>query len=212
MLTSCYSSNRPDKLHWIKELPSNIEYVIIRGNTQLTTNYEFKPETHECVLRCSDTYLGLPEKIRAGFRFVYKQFNPDFVIKVDDDVVVNVPKLLTFLESNTSDYAGVPTYYRGYTYCGGPFYYLSAVALGCMKDMDITGFTEEDICVGRCANKHGITIYSYKFHDFNYEKRDELIAYHDHNRILFPNPIVPPTPRVSNVPRFLITQGIRFNT
>jgi hypothetical protein len=224
MMTSCYASNRPDKLDWLKDLPTNIDYVIIRGNTELATEYEFQRETHQCVLRCSDTYAGLPEKIRAGFRFVYKEFNPDFIIKVDDDVVVNVPKLLEFIESNTGDYVGVATSCRGYAYCGGPLYYLSALALRYMKDMDITGLTEEDICVGRCANTHSIPIYCYKFHDFDYEKRHELIAYHDHNRILFPDPVVPPLVLLPNpitsetvnqtprLPRLLITQAIRYNT
>ena len=220
MMTSCYRSNRPDKLVWVKDLPTNIDYVIIRGNTELATEYEFQRETHQCVLRCSDTYAGLPEKIRAGFRFVYKEFNPDFIIKVDDDVVVNVPKLLEFIHSNASEYAGVVTYYKGYAYCGGPLYYLSALALRYMKDMDITELTEEDICVGRCANKHGIPIYSYKLHHHNYQTRNEFVAYHDHDRILLPNtdavPVPAPAPPLPNpitprLPRFLITQGIRYN-
>lgn len=209
ILTSCYSSNRPDKLEWLKELPPNIQYVIIRGNTNLTTDYVFQPETHECVLRCSDTYEGLPDKIRAGFRFVYKQFNPDFIIKVDDDVIVNVPRLLEFIESNTSDYAGVATYYRGYVYCGGPLYYLSSLALGYMKDMDITGFTEEDICIGRCASKNNIPIRNCKLHNHDYKRRDECIGYHDHNRVLFPEPVLPEpviqpaVQRPVNRPKFL---------
>jgi len=69
----------------------------------LRADYSYNSESHECILRCPDTYLGLPYKTKAGLQFVYKQFNPSFVVKIDDDVLVNVPKLIQYTDSTQDD-------------------------------------------------------------------------------------------------------------
>ena len=187
MITTCYSSNRPDKLGWVKEL-AGVDYVFIRGNPDLDREYLYDPDSHSCILRCSDTYVGLPEKIRAGFRFVYETFDPDYVVKVDDDVIVDVPKLMAFLESNTSDYAGNITYQYDYALCSGPIYCISRHALYHMQHVNISGINKEDVCIGRHANTWGIPLYHYELYTNDHALRNNYIAYHDADRIEFQDP------------------------
>lgn len=186
MITSCYASSRPDKLLWVKDLPPDMTYVFIRGRLDLDRDYLYNKEAHECILKCSDQYLGLPQKIKMGFKFVFQVLNPDYVIKVDDDVIVNVSKLVDFLKTNKADYSGVVTYHLGYSYCGGPMYYLSRGALDCMRNMSTEGLDAEDACVGRQASLYGISIHNVELYTNDHEKKDEFIAYHDAERIEFP--------------------------
>ena len=192
MIISCYSSNRVPLLTWIKDIPPTLDYVIVRGDINLQSDYSYKSESHECILRCPDTYVGLPHKIKAGLKFVYKQFNPSFVVKIDDDVLVNVPKLLEYTQSTQDDYAGNVTYNysprEGLStlYCTGPIYYLSSTALKCLQDMDSSVFNAEDACVGKHLIEtcklpvHNIQIYTDDFH-----QKNNFIAYHDWKRIVF---------------------------
>ena len=199
MITSCYASSRSDKLLWVRDLPLDMSYVFIRGRLDLDRDYIYNKEAHECVLKCCDQYLGLPQKIKMGFKFVSQVLNPDYVIKVDDDVIVNVPKLIEFVKTNKSDYVGVATYHLGYSYCGGPMYYLSRRALDCMRNMSTEGLDAEDACVGRHAAVSGIPIHNVELYTNFHEKKDEFIAYHDHERIEFPDPpkIIAPPPSAS---------------
>jgi len=208
MIITCYASPRAEHLKWVKDLPPDMEYVFIRGNLMLEQEYIHTKEIHECVLRCSDTYLGLPEKIKAGLSFVYKTYSPDFVVKIDDDVIVNVPKLCTFVQNTNDDYAGIVAYHKGYLYCGGPLYYLSKHSLSCMKDMDITDIDAEDICIGRCAEQNVISIhYASELYTNEYDERNEYIAFHDNKRIELPDytsspqkKIDPPTTKINPIP------------
>jgi hypothetical protein len=199
MITSCYASSRPDKLLWVRDLPLDMSYVFIRGRLDLDRDYIYNNEGHECILKCSDQYLGLPEKIKMGFNFVSQVFNPDYVIKVDDDVIVNVPKLIDFLKTNKYDYVGNVSYSKQHVFCCGPIYYLSKTALESMKNMSIDDLDEEDLCVGRHAALSGIPIHNVELYTNFHEKKDEFIAYHDAERIEFPDPpkIIAPPPSAS---------------
>jgi len=210
MITSCYASSRSDKLLWVKDLPPDMTYVFIRGSLDLDRDYIYNKEAHECVLKCSDQYLGLPQKIKMGFNFVCQVFNPDYLIKVDDDVIVNVPKLVDFVNTNKYDYVGNVSYSKGQVFCCGPLYYLSKSALESMKNMSIDGLDEEDLCVGRHTGVCGIPIHNVELYTNFHEKKDEFIAYHDAARIEFPDPIkiIAPLPsttktfRLSFLPKF----------
>ena len=192
MIISCYSSNRVPLLNWINDIPPTMDYVIVRGDMKIQNEFIYNSESHECVLRCPDTYLGLPHKIKAGMMFVYKQFNPSFVLKIDDDVLLNVPKLLEYTESTPDHYAGHVTYNynpdQGLNtiYCGGPIYYLSSVALKCLQDMDSSIFNAEDACVGKhLIEKCGLPVHNIHIYTSQLDKKDNYIAYHDHERVVF---------------------------
>ena len=192
MIISCYSSNRVPLLTWIKDIPPTVDYVVLRGDPDLHVESVYNPDSHECVLRCPDTYLGLPHKIKAGFQFVYRQFNPSFVVKIDDDVLVNVPKLVEYTQSTHDHYAGNVTYnYNpdeklGTVYCGGPIYYLSSMAVKRLQDMDSTVFSSEDACVGKhLIEKCGVLAHSVHIYTSQVDQKDNYIAYHDAERIVF---------------------------
>ena len=224
MIISCYSSNRVPLLTWINDIPPTIDYVIVRGDMNLRSDYSYNSESHECVLRIPDTYLGLPHKIKAGLMFVYKQFNPSFVVKIDDDVLVNVPKLLEYTQSTHDHYAGHVTYNynpdQGLStvYCGGPVYYLSSRALECLQDMDSTVFSAEDGCVGKhLIQKCGLPVHNIHLYTSQFDKKDNYIAYHDSERVVFggktPAP-APAIPRPTYKPSFMrhISQKNTFKT
>jgi hypothetical protein len=168
-----------------------MDYVILRGDVNLRDDFIYNSESHECVLRCPDTYVGLPHKIKAGLKFVYNHFNPSFVVKIDDDVVVNVRKLIEYAETTKDHYAGHVTYNynpdQGLStvYCGGPIYYLSSVALKCLQDMDSTVFSAEDACVGKhLIETCKIPVHNLHLYTDELEQRDNHIAYHDSKRIV----------------------------
>jgi hypothetical protein len=191
MIISCYSSNRVPLLTWINDIPPTMDYVIFRGDPNLDSESIYNSESHECVLRCPDTYLGLPHKIKAGLMFVYMQLNPSFVVKIDDDVLVNVPRLLEYAQSTHDHYAGHVTYNYSpeeglsTVYCGGPVYYLSSTALKCLQDMDTMVFSAEDACVGKhLMEKCKLPVHNIHLYTDKLEQRDKYIAYHDSERIV----------------------------
>jgi hypothetical protein len=192
MIISCYSSTRVPLLTWINDIPPTIDYVVLRGDMKLHDDYVYNSESHECILRCPDTYLGLPHKIKAGLQFIYKQFKPSFVVKIDDDVLVNIPKLIQYIESTRDDYAGVVTY--NYcpgknlksVYCGGPVYYLSSRALTCLQDMDATFSSSEDTNIGaHLIEKCNLPVHNIHLYTDDFHQKDSYIAYHDHERVVF---------------------------
>jgi hypothetical protein len=191
MIISCYSSNRVPLLNWIKDIPQTIDYVVLRGDPNLQRETEYNAGTHDCILRCPDSYVGLPHKIKAGLQFVYRQFNPSFVVKIDDDVLVNVTRLLEYTRTSRDHYAGHVTYNYSpreglsTVYCGGPVYYLSSTALKCLQDMDSSVFSAEDACVGKhLIEKCKIPVRSIHLYTDDLEQRDKYIAYHDSERIV----------------------------
>ena len=207
MIISYHGSKRVPQLAWIRDIPPEIDYVVLRGNPELTEEYVYNQETHACTLRCQDNYDGLPQKIKAGLQFVYTYFNPSYVFKIDDDVVVNIPRLLAFSHTD-DDYVGRVTSNRcdsvnvSLTYCAGPIYYLSHYALAHIKDMDAQAFTSEDINVGWHAARCGIPIRNIFLYTDNINNAGEFIAYHDWNRILFPDVITNVAKPVSSPRRY----------
>jgi len=194
MIISCYSSNRVPLLTWINDIPPTLNYVILRGDPNLQREYVYNSESHECILRCPDSYIGLPHKIKAGLQFVYHKFNPSFVVKIDDDVLVNIPKLLEYTRSTQDHYAGHVTYnynpnpnqVLSTVYCGGPAYYLSSTALKCLQYMDSTVFSAEDACVGKhLIEKCNLPVHNLHLYTSDFDKKDQYIAYHDNERIIF---------------------------
>lgn len=70
-----------------------------------------EPMEHEVFLDCDDTYEGLPKKVKAIITWALER-GYDYVLKIDDDVVVSPSKMLNsgFTDHDfvgCKDYAGV---------------------------------------------------------------------------------------------------------
>ena len=189
MIVSHKSSTSLSKLKWIQELSNfDIDYVIITGDP-LLPQPTYNAETHTAVLPCRDDYIGLPDKIKAGFQYVEQTFNPSFVCKVDDDILLNTQRFIEWQAATKStryDYVGKIVHAYETIYCGGPMYYVSRKALLALQDMDTTFHTAEDICVGNWLAKTcktGITWCFPLYTDF-IEEKDIHIAYHDRDNHL----------------------------
>ena len=181
MICSHRNSKTISKLQWVSKIPSTRPYVILNGNPDQDEESIYNEETHVVTLKCPDDYAGLPQKIKAGFRFVKERFDPDFVFKIDDDMFVDLDKLLYSLKTLDCDYAGTICYSKGRElYAAGPLYYVSRKALELLRNMDIHCSPAEDVCVGNClksTNRMCFPLYTDKI-----EEGKSAIAYHDHKR------------------------------
>lgn len=168
ILISCFATSaRLDTIRkrWLNaSFP--IPYVIVRGNPK---------QSEECVrtgdiytLRCDDSYKGLPYKVLAAIKYVQKTFNPDYILKIDDDVILDKKKLFDLLKTTEGeDYVGYATYnyvaeedaiYNS-VYCGGPLYYLSRRAIDILvKHMDPSSCHIEDLLVGKTLLENGVLL------------------------------------------------------
>ena len=131
-------------------------------------------------LKCPDDYVGLPHKIKAGFRFVKERFDPDFVFKIDDDMFVDIDKLFESVKILECDYAGTLCYKYQVLYFAGPLYYVSRNSINLLQVMDTSYSSAEDVCVGNCL-KHTIRKYFPLYSD-DITEGSTAIAYHDHKR------------------------------
>lgn len=144
----------------------------------------YDANTRELRVPCDDTYDDLVHKVIKGVKAVCKLFDPDFVVKMDDDVVLN-PRLLRDLVGQPPpglEYFGLKTVAHGridyaldrYTkpqnkvpmvlpepvaYCGGPMYALGRRAAEIIVrhgDPDAADMRYEDLAIGRLLGKHSL--------------------------------------------------------
>lgn len=153
----------------------------MNGNPDQTEESIYNEDTHVVTLKCPDDYIGLPHKIKSGFRFVKNRFDPDFVFKIDDDVFVDLDKLIEASKNMNCDYAGVSSYYPACgLYFAGPLYYVSRKSINILEDMDVLYSDAEDVSVGNCL-KYTIRKH-FPFYTDDISEGSTAIAYHDHKR------------------------------
>uniref|UniRef100_A0A6C0AJA3 Hexosyltransferase n=1 Tax=viral metagenome TaxID=1070528 RepID=A0A6C0AJA3_9ZZZZ len=187
ILSHC-ASDRLEKLTWIQDIPEDrLDYVIIHADPALEKDYVYSPDTHVCTLRCPDDYLNLCIKVKLSMNFILTEFDPSFVVKIDDDMIVNIPRLMMYIDSpDHCDYEGVTTYNYNFIYCGGPLYYLNRTALNFVINMKTHGFTyQEDACVGRCLKQNQCSTRHVSTYTGVFDELTTAIAYHDGLRIFF---------------------------
>jgi Galactosyltransferase len=178
VIISHHKSKTLSKLLWIHKIPC--QYVIIKANPELDKEYDYDEINHTCIVKAPDDYIGLPYKIQKAFQFVYTKFNPDFVFKIDDDMFVDIDKLLSL--KMTRDYEGVISFCKGFVYSGGPLYYISKRSLELLQNMEID-LNGEDVSVGKTLTKNGIIMkYTQLYTDHISNNTRHAIAYHDNSR------------------------------
>jgi hypothetical protein len=184
LIVSCVkNSHRVEfiKNNWLTSV--NIPYVIVIGN-KLLDKYSYNDETKLLEVQCEDNYDELPHKIFYAICAIKELFNPNYIVKIDDDIIINISyfnKLLEKLYHDSIDYAGlvvtkpngemsywaldkyikphnkIPIYIPPVSYCGGPLYYLSKKSVEfIVNTMDPETIKFEDVNIGIVLNKQGI--------------------------------------------------------
>lgn len=113
------------------------------------------------VLDCDDSYMGLPDKVREIIRWAYAH-GYDFVMKCDDDVVLN-PKMLLDSEFRRFDYIGranrMPTKDNPFWVPMGFNYWLSRRSMQCIIDAPLpTEGNDDEKWVAQNLYKAGIKL------------------------------------------------------
>lgn len=107
----------------------------------------------EVFLPCGDTYADLPAKSIAICRYALAQ-GYDLLVKLDDDTLVYVDKLVDECLGLQADYAG---HLNGRMATGGPGYILTKRAFEIVaKHAGSNNHWAEDVTVGKCLFHHDI--------------------------------------------------------
>lgn len=155
---------------------TGIPYVFVVGDPN--------DDNDECVLHvpCDDGYDALPQKVALAMCAIHTRYRPDYVLKIDDDVVAS-PAILKSASSGIpphvryggkvircngitvhgadkfSNPANCTPMHMKATYCGGPAYFVDAHALSVLAvhmQKEALGARYEDVLVGTVLQKHGI--------------------------------------------------------
>jgi hypothetical protein len=155
----------------------NTNVYILYGDPDLEEPHKIIDNKY-IVLKVNDDYDHLGDKTIALIKFINTVFPESRgLFKCDDDVVVNVKHINTFIHFariKDLDYCGYKVVrtkeyndwacqnnYDKYpvelcSYCGGPLYFLSKKALECFKTEPIKWIYYEDMRIGYHLNKNNI--------------------------------------------------------
>ena len=154
MLISCEKNKERIKI--IKSLwldYCKIPYKIIVGNPDLSTDYEEKDDY--LIIKTCDSYVNLPSKVSLAIKYLNILYDFDSIIKIDDDVIVNLDKFYSYLQTEKYNYEGYFIEELG-TNCGGPIYFLSKKSIDILsEDFEIPNMFE-DQCVSYNLKKKNI--------------------------------------------------------
>jgi len=167
---------------WLKQLPPNIKYYHVIGNSELKNLFEFDNEERKLWVRNHDDYNSLPDKVISAYDAVNQTYDYKYIMKTDDDQqVLSCYQFFTTLTklfespSFSYHYGGfivdvklphISQYYRihpelprnlkieAIKYCNGRFYFLSYNAIQDLinKRKDISKEYLEDYAVGYYLN------------------------------------------------------------
>jgi hypothetical protein len=143
---------------WLKELPSQIIYFHVIGDTSMKVPFLFDMEERILYVNTQDDYNSLPKKVIAAYQAVFYVYSFKYIFKTDDDqqlltssffnVVINL--LQQNLPQQMIHYGGkivdikvphISQYYKIHQelptnlvilptkYCNGRFYFLSLEAV-----------------------------------------------------------------------------------
>ena len=121
-----------------------------------------EPQADEVFLDCDDSYQGLPSKVRAIARWALAQ-GYDYVLKIDDDVVV-VPHKLLASNFQSYDFVGHRNDIRPYPVPYGFCYWMSKRSLALAASAELPRDNNDEVWVTSKLSKDGITLH----HDNRY--------------------------------------------
>jgi len=187
-----------------KKIPTMKVYIVY-GDVTIDKNF-ICIDNKYIVLKTPDTYDYLHYKSLALFKTIVQHF-PQCIgcFKCDDDVILDIPSLMTFLSFNKKmnmPYVGVTlvshakknnsNYLRskGITvtteintpnsvYCGGPLYFLNRKSMNIISNVnkkDIDGIPYEDLIIGYILNKQQIFPSNYGLYNDSIHRK---ISFHN---------------------------------
>lgn len=161
-----------DRVQWVREtwLPDaqgKVDVKFFYGKPDL--NSDLNDLNHlghdEVTLPVGDDYFSLVAKVREMVRWAYDH-GYDYMLKLDDDVYVNVDKTLAGFDP-TADYRGLKcegqygTFKRGelaIVYACGPAYWISRKSMKAVLDSPIPTTPYEDRAMGDMLATNGIAL------------------------------------------------------
>ncbi len=106
MVISCEANRRKQesmRQTWLKDLKTaNIEHVFIEGNPSLDRPVHLGDTIF---VNCPDTYEYLSHKVYKAIKVINKTYDPDFILKTDDDCIYNIQKILE-IDLHSYEYIG----------------------------------------------------------------------------------------------------------
>jgi len=191
-------------------------YVIVVGDPSMERkSYTYDKDTCVLKLGCYDNYDELSHKIAFGINAIVELFNPEYIFKIDDDVVVNPDLFISSLDTlRVNQYCGymlykdcgyssdwgiaryvkpenkLPAYIPQGSHCTGPMYLLGKESISVLKlHMNPDSLKFEDVNVGATLAKHGIEavrVNMYTDHIAEF-KSNRYIAFHDAQHVMEQN-------------------------
>lgn len=140
---------------WLPQVPesrADVRFFVGRGDPQV-----FPADTIE--LDCDDSYQGLPDKIRSIVRWAYEN-GYDYVMKLDDDVVIR-PEALLNSGFDNHDYSGrfnrSPNIDSPFVVPMGFAYWISRRCMEFIKDYELpVNSNDDEYWVAKIMHENGV--------------------------------------------------------
>lgn len=153
------SKSLTQKITWGQDVPKTMRYYIVEGGHE-------KNEIVDGTLKLTvgDDYSKLVNKVFSAYEYILQFDDWDYVVKADDDVYIDIYKLMEY---------DPPKGYDGYgilwdkSHISGPVYILSRKAVELLVKVGIDEslkpptwqFVPEDYCITETLYKHGMKIF-----------------------------------------------------
>lgn len=147
---------------WLSDTAGKVDVKFFYGE-----NKNIEPKDDEVFLNVGDDYFSLVAKVRAIVQWAFDH-GYDYLLKLDDDVYVDVTKTLAGFDP-AADYRGTkntghyginnsPDHKREIDFACGPAYWLSRKAMGVVLESPTPSTPYEDRAMGDMLTKGGIPL------------------------------------------------------
>jgi len=212
MILSCKAlqKRREAMKETLSQVHGNFTFVFLEGDEDQVQEFIFNDKTRVLSLKCGDSYDYLTHKTKYGISACRKLFAFNYLIKMDDDIViqpVSLSNFIKFCQVCDKDYLGCkqlnpitesnygsekytleknkqPIVLPSIPYMGGPCYCLSVKACDIIKDhMDENGIRFEDFNVGLTLYNHDMeAVHCPLYTDYEHTLQPFHVGLHDVNR------------------------------